>query len=449
MYTFCINIIYVKFNYRMDIGIIGFGVSGIACCRWALHYGFTPTVYEQNNNLGGSWLTKSYPNVSLQTNKYSYNFSDIPMMDSVSLYPSLEEVTNYLQDYVEYHDLKKYVKFSSKITFIEISEKKWKIKYIRDNVEIIAEHSKLVICTGFYTDPIHNISNNNNVIPVSEFSPNGKYFKDYNTLFKNKDIIVIGNGPSGCDLTCLAIENDAKSVKLFYRKPRWIFNRYLFSYSLHFLTNRFFLTLANSIPFSIVRIVLSILFMIPIYWYNFKINFEFPNEPVSRNNLTLNDKFYFYQNYNKFEYINEPILDIMENRVKSNKRLYNYDIVIDARGYKNDIKLLGLNSIPKLYKHIIYPGIDNLGFIGFAASFNWIMISDLQSRWLMEYFLGKINIGNLTNQRDYIGEETTKRNDFHDLAYDNYEYCDILASDLKIKGKKSYFNVPNYNEWNS
>ena len=33
------------------------------------------------------------------------------------------------------------------------------------------------------------------------------------------------------------------------------------------------------------------------------------------------------------------------------------------------------------------------------------------------------------------------------LAYDNYEYCDILAQDLMIKGKKSYFNVPEYNEW--
>ena len=35
----------------MDIAIIGFGVSGIACCRWALHYGFTPTVYDKNSSI--------------------------------------------------------------------------------------------------------------------------------------------------------------------------------------------------------------------------------------------------------------------------------------------------------------------------------------------------------------------------------------------------------------
>jgi dimethylaniline monooxygenase (N-oxide forming) len=430
----------------MDIAIIGFGVSGIACCRWALHYGFSPTVYEKNSNLGGSWFTKSYPNVQLQTNKYSYNFSDIPMKSSVSLYPTLDEVQNYLDEYVDYHDLKKYVHFSTEIISIEIFENKWKIKFIENNIEQIKIYSYLVICTGFYTEPIYN-NKIKNVIPVSEFSPNGKYHKDYNSIFKNKDVVVIGNGPSGCDLTCLAIENDAKSVKLFYRKPRWIFGRYLFGYSLHFLTNRFFLKVADTLPFSLVRIVLIVLFMIPIYWYNFKIDIQFPNEPVHRNNLTLNDKFYVYLNFNKFEYINEPIIDIMENRIKSTKRLYNYDIVIDARGYKNDINLLGLNTIPMLYKHILYPGINNLGLIGFAASFNWIMISDLQSRWLMEYFLGKINIGNVQNQREYIGNEITKRQDFHDLAYDNYDYCDILAQDLMIEGKKSYFNVPEYNEW--
>ena len=432
----------------MDIAIIGFGVSGIACCRWALHYGFSPTVYEKNSQLGGSWFTKSYPNVQLQTNKYSYNFSDIPMKNSVSLYPTLDEVRNYLDEYVEYHDLTKYVNFSTEIISIEIFEKKWKIKYVKNNIENTVLYSYLVLCTGFYTDPIYKNSMNN-VISVSDFSPNGKYHKDYHSLFKNKDIIIIGNGPSGCDFTCLAIENEAKSVKLFYRKPRWIFTRYLFTFSLHFLTNRFFLTLAKNLPFKLVRTVLIVLFMIPIYWYNFQLNVEFPNEPVHRNNLTLNDKFYMYQHYNKFEYINEPIIDIMENRVKSSKRLYNYDIIIDARGYKNEISLLGLESVPLLYKHILYPGIHNLGIVGFAASFNWIMISDLQSRWLMEYFLGKIDIGSIQNQREYIGNEVSKRPDFHDLAYDNYDYCDILADDLKIKSKKSYFQVPEYNEWNT
>ena len=432
----------------MEIAIIGFGISGIACCRWALEYGFKPTVFEKNSSIGGSWYTKSYPNVQLQTNKNSYSFSDIPMKESVSLYPTVNEVLNYLDEYVQYHELSKYVKLSTEVLSIEMVNNKWEISYIQDNNRKKTIYHYLVLCTGFYTDPIFSNPSLSNVLSVSDFSPNGKYFKNPESVLKDKNIIIIGNGPSGCDLCNLAVENNAKNVKLFYRKPRWIFSRYFFGISLHFLTNRLFLKIANTLPFCIVRIVLIILFMIPLYYYHYQCDIEFPNGPVNRNNLTLNDKFYLYKNLKKFEYIKEPVLNINEKYVKSSKRLYDYDIVIDARGYKNEIKLLELNSIPMLYKHIIYPGFNTLGLVGYAASFNWIMISDLQSRWLMEYFLGKIDIGSLEDQREYIGKEIIARSDFHDLAYHSYDYCDILANDLKINPKKSYINVPNYNEWN-
>ena len=48
-----------------DIAIIGFGISGIAACRWAIHYGFRPVVYEKNPQFGGVWLTHSYLNCKL------------------------------------------------------------------------------------------------------------------------------------------------------------------------------------------------------------------------------------------------------------------------------------------------------------------------------------------------------------------------------------------------
>jgi dimethylaniline monooxygenase (N-oxide forming) len=432
----------------MNVGIIGFGVSGIATCRWALHYGFIPEVFEKNSNIGGCWFSKSYPNVQLQTNKYSYCFSDIPMKDSVGLYPTVDEVLNYLDEYVEYHSLKKYVNFNTSVKSIEHVDNSWKVVYDKDGSIHEKIFGHLVISTGFYSESNTSYSLSR-YYHVEDFSPNGKYFKDYGELFRDKDVVVIGNGPSGVDLSCLAIESDAKSVKLFYRNPRWIFSRYIFGLSLHFLTNRFFLKLAHVVPFCIVRPVLIILFMLPIYWYGLDRDIEFPKEPVSRNNLTLNDKFYFYKNIGRLEYIKEPIVEISEERVKSSKRLYNYDLIIDARGYKNEVKLLGMSSIPKLYKHIIYPGFNNLGLVGYAATFNWIAVSDLQARWLMEYFQGKISTGSLENQREWIGIESRKRADYHDLAYHIYDYCDMLANDIGVKKPRVWVNVPVYNQWSN
>jgi hypothetical protein len=108
-----------------------------------------------------------------------------------------------------------------------------------------------------------------------------------------------------------------------------------------------------------------------------------------------------------------------------------------------------MSSIPKLYKHIIYPGFNNLGLVGYAATFNWIAVSDLQARWLMEYFQGKISTGSLENQREWIGIESRKRADYHDLAYHIYDYCDMLANDIGVKKPRVWVNVPVYNQWSN
>ena len=53
--------------------------------------------------------------------------------------------------------------------------------------------------------------------------------------FKNKNVLVIGNGPSGCDLACLAVKNEAKNVTLLYRTDRWLFERFNYFFQLIYL----------------------------------------------------------------------------------------------------------------------------------------------------------------------------------------------------------------------
>ena len=43
--------------------------------------------------------------------------------------------------------------------------------------------------------------------------------------------------------------------------------------------------------------------------------------------------------------------------------------------------------MPLLYKRIVCleKNFEDIGFIGFAPSFNWIQVSDLQARWYLHY----------------------------------------------------------------
>ena len=86
--------------------IIGLGVSGLTCARHCIRNNYNIIILEKNKNLGGVWYNKTYPDVKLQTTKESYAFSDFSFYNNISLYPSGNEVLDYLEDYANYHNLK-------------------------------------------------------------------------------------------------------------------------------------------------------------------------------------------------------------------------------------------------------------------------------------------------------------------------------------------------------
>ena len=103
---------------------------------------------------------------------------------------------------------------------------------------------------------------------------------------------------------------------------------------------------------------------------------------------------------------------------------------------------MGMKTIPYLYKKIIHPNIKNCGFIGFAASFNWIQISELQIQWYLNYINKKIHISkNIMNKE--IQDNYNNKYDYHDLSIIAYKYCDSLAHDININIKYPIYN-PKY-----
>ena len=116
-----------------DICIIGMGISGVSCARWALAENIDTIILEKNPSFGGCWLEKSYPNVYLQTSKHSYAYSDMKMDDNVGLYPNRKEVLGYMEKYSKKHGLFKRVQFSCEVKSLhwDISQKKWIIKYLQ------------------------------------------------------------------------------------------------------------------------------------------------------------------------------------------------------------------------------------------------------------------------------------------------------------------------------
>lgn len=417
-----------------EIAIIGFGLSGIAAARWAVHYGFRPVVYEKNGELGGVWLSHNYIGCSLQTNKYSYHFSDMLMPDDYPIYPTGFQVREYLAEYCKRYDLLRYVRFNADVSSVQKDGDKWKITVGEET----HTYKYAIISTGFY-------GGKKQTIPYATLAPD---IKDPESTFKDKSVVVIGNGPTGCDMACVAVENGAKDVVLLYRSPRWIFTRWAGSISLHFLTLRFFLKVAHFVPRVLLRIVLISFFMLSFLVNGQYLDLEYPEEKVNRNNLTLNENIYRYVYSRKVQMIKDPYETVQEAKlITRNGVEYPFDVLVDGTGYKTALPLLGNDdNVPKMYRNILPIGQRTLGVIGFAASFNWAQISEAQCHWFFRQLTGRFTVPTIEKQKEVVAQ--INMSDYHDYAYLAYDYIDMLRKDMYGNISVSFwdwFKFPKYN----
>lgn len=442
-----------------DIINIGFGISGISATKNSIENFDNVLTLEKEPKFGGCWYSKSYPDVKLQTIKNSYMFSSLDMDDNVPKHPGRDDIMNYLQNYIEKYKLERYVKYNSKVNSVYYDENKWCIEYYdgNDNNEKKIFTKYLVMCSGIYNDPktpdIKNLYKyENKFINSNQFSY--KHNENYK-VFKNKNVFVIGNGPTGCDMACNAVKNGAKNVTLLFRSNRWIFKR---NFQSLVIVNRLFFTLLQKLPRNLCLLGLYIIFFVIYYLKGYHKDIDLPNELVNRNTVVFNEDFYKLFNSGKIKYIQVKKLETTTKSIIIND-IYRKkcDLIINAIGYDTNIPLgkdKHMNSIPLLYKRIVHPSYNTLGFIGFSPSFNWISTSEIQSIWLMDFFKkqekpSKIDMIQKIKQ-DY-NKAKSMNYEYIDLAICIYEYLDDLLMECgRLKYRSLYYKwltLPHNKYW--
>jgi dimethylaniline monooxygenase (N-oxide forming) len=455
-----------------NLCIIGFAISGIPVARWAKYANIDFIVLDKSKTFGGVWVHNSYRNIILQTTKYSYAYSDQPMDESVSLHPSREEILAYLNNYIVKHGLNQHVRYQQEVLHVELIRPKHpgqaKYRYrihVRNHITGAVYYvvcKNIAVCSGIYTTPkiptTINHSKFRGAIKHSQDFAIGKSSENYN--FRNKHVTVIGNGPTGCDLAVNAYDGGAKTVNILWRSPKWLFTRYIGTIGLNFFSNRFFLWVGMNLPIHLFITLLYFAFFLPYYTFGFHQGVDLPNTIVNRHNLTMNEQILRYINSHKINYTSATDIGLVGNRVHYICKGIRYekpcDITIFATGFNNGIPFLGIQKIPNLYKRMLFPNNDSIALIGFAPSFNWCQVSDIQARWFIKLITGKISLPSHSEREIFMKSERDRYRqlpyEYNDLAYLAYIYCDELANDMDIEPKSKWSpirwcSVPRHNEW--
>ena len=118
-------------------------------------------------------------------------------------------------------------------------------------------------------------------------------------MFKDKDVVIIGNGSTGCDLAVGAVEAKAKSVTIIYRSKKWIPPKN----GILVLTNKVYIFLRHkSVLNTTWKFPKISLYVLKLLFLNSGIMNKLPDELINRDNLALNDKIFKYFNKNKIKY---------------------------------------------------------------------------------------------------------------------------------------------------
>ena len=110
--------------------------------------------------------------------------------------------------------------------------------------------------------------------------------KLYNSKLKNKSILVIGNGATGCDFATYSYLQKAKSIDLIYKSDRFITVNQKSKFFDKVSTGEF-LEKLNFLPLCIYWLLLKILFFFIYFKLNLK-QLQIPYDRMNRKNISAN-----------------------------------------------------------------------------------------------------------------------------------------------------------------
>ncbi|RYY70892.1 MAG: FAD-binding protein [Chitinophagaceae bacterium] len=458
------------------IGIIGAGLSGLATAKAFKERGHNVTIFEKAAEVGGVWeRSRSYINLTTQTTKNEYAFSDYPMPEAFPEWPTGENMSAYLTGFSKHFGLLRHIQFNSTVLNMEFDGSQWMlvVKNEADKKESHQYFDFVVVCTGTFHekyvpsfDGMDNfIANGGEVLHSSEVRNESQ--------LRNKNVTVIGFAKSATDIACTAADLSLSST-LIYRKAQWKVPRFFANkVNLKYLlfsrfSEAFFLpyrkTGFQKILHSIgrpmvwmqwrgIEMLLKKQFklkecgMLPGHSIETQISCSLGIAPEGFYDKVLSKK--IDARHDEINYFSSTGVQLKKGaHVKT-------DLVIFGTGFKQSLPFIpaSMQSILRnedgqfeLYRNIINPNIPRLGFVGFNSSLFSTLTSEVAANWLAEYVNGNIVLPGEEKLREEYELINKWKKQTRPIAAEfsglcvapfNFQHLDVLLKDMGLKTRAS------------
>ncbi|KAK0424772.1 hypothetical protein QR680_008845 [Steinernema hermaphroditum] len=205
-----------------SVAVIGAGAAGLlAAKRCVEDESFEVTVFEQTENVGGTWVYS--PEVDVHSSMYEEMSTNIPK--EIMFYPGVplpegacdesfvphQVVRDYLENFSK--DVAHLIKLGHKVEKVDRRDSKWSLTTSSKEGLKTEEFDVVFVCNGHYTDPSY---------PRMTHQFRGRAIRSHNYRnpreFKGETVAIVGAGFSGMDIA-LQVAEEAQKVHLLHRSP--------------------------------------------------------------------------------------------------------------------------------------------------------------------------------------------------------------------------------------
>tara|TARA_R110002050_G_scaffold136776_1_gene260044 strand:+ start:210 stop:1847 length:1638 start_codon:yes stop_codon:yes gene_type:complete len=223
---------------RFHVAIIGSGCGGISMAYYLQKANIPFTIYELDDDVGGTWKKNTYPDCACDVPSHLYSFSFCPNPNWTHKFPVQEQILNYIRLVVKKYGIDKNIVFNSKVEKIEWDSKTetWQLTILdtstlqKDDAVAVrrhVSHNIVVTAMGQLNIPKKpSFPNLDSFQGISFHSQHWRHDVDY----RNKRVGVIGNGPSATQFLGSLLRSGVKSLTIFQRSAPFILKKPDFEY---------------------------------------------------------------------------------------------------------------------------------------------------------------------------------------------------------------------------
>lgn len=204
-----------------NVAIIGAGIAGITAALAAADEGVSFEIFDRNDEVGGTWLTTTYPGIGVDTPSAYYSLSREVNPDWSNYYPQGGEYQNYLVALADKHRLREHTRFGTEVEALWWDEdrKQWEIHSRNSDGERGISHARVVVTAAGYLNR-----------PRWPELPGRESFKGtsvHSALWDpaldltGKRVAIIGAGCTAVQIVDACVDQ-VEHLTVFQRQPHWV-----------------------------------------------------------------------------------------------------------------------------------------------------------------------------------------------------------------------------------